>query len=64
VIPSVALIQETAPGRRGQADDAEAALAHQGWKPLLAYIRTFPMLTFFVIQFCATLCRGARSMGR
>jgi hypothetical protein len=64
VIPSVILIQETAPGRRGQADDAKATLARQGWKPVLAYICTFPPLTFFVIQFCATLCRGARSMGR
>jgi MFS family permease len=63
VIPSLTLIQETAPGRRGQANDAEAALAHQGWKPVLAYICTFPMLTFLVIQFCATLCRGGQEHG-
>jgi predicted MFS family arabinose efflux permease len=37
VIPSFKLIQETAPGRRGRMDTDEAALATQGWKPLLAY---------------------------
>ena len=36
---------------------------HQGWKPLLSYICTFHMLTFFVIQFCATLCRGGQERG-
>jgi MFS family permease len=63
VIPSVTLIQETAPGRRGRMDTDEAALATQGWKPLLAYICTVQMLTFFVIQFCATLSRGGQEHG-
>jgi MFS family permease len=63
VIPSFTLIQETAPGRRGRMDIDEAALATQGWKPLLAYICTFQMLTFFVIQFCATLSRGGQEHG-
>jgi predicted MFS family arabinose efflux permease len=49
IIPSYTLLEETAPGRRGQPDDAEAALAKQSWKPLLTYICTFQMLTFFVI---------------
>jgi MFS family permease len=63
IIPSYTLIEETAPGRRGRLDDAEVALAKQGWKPLLAYICTVQMLTFFVIQFCATLCRGGQERG-
>jgi Phosphoesterase family len=40
IIPSYTLIEETAPGRRGRTGDAEAALTHQGWKPLLAYLCT------------------------
>jgi sugar phosphate permease len=63
IIPSYTLIEETAPGRRGRTGDAEASLAHQGWKPLLAYLCTVQMLAFFVIQFCATLCRGGQERG-
>src|SRR4030095_10252818 len=62
-IPSYTLIEETAPGHRGRTDAAEAALAQQGWKPLLAYLCTVQMLTFSVIQFCATLCRGGQERG-
>ncbi|MGH8055812.1 MAG: MFS transporter, partial [Candidatus Entotheonellia bacterium] len=47
----------------GRTDDAEAQLANQGWTSVLAYICTFQMLTFFVIQFCATLCRGGQEHG-
>jgi MFS family permease len=63
IIPSYTLIEETAPGHRGRMDAAEAALAQQGWKPLLAYLCTVQMLTFFIIQFCATLCRGGQERG-
>jgi MFS family permease len=63
VLPSFKLIQETAPGRRGHTHDAAAEGAPQGWKPVLAYICTFQILTFLVIQFCATLCRGGQEHG-
>jgi hypothetical protein len=63
IIPSYTLIEETAPGHRGRTDAAEAALAQRGWKPLLSYLCTVQMLTFFIIQFCATLCRGGQERG-
>lgn len=63
VLPSFKLIVETAPGRRGRDNAEEAALASQGWGPVLRYIMTFQILAFFVIQFAATLCRGGAEHG-
>ena len=62
VIPSFALIRETAPGRRGrQEEDPEAA--DQGWRPVIAYLLTTQMLVFLVVQLCATLARGGQDQG-
>src|SRR4029453_7044627 len=51
IIPSYTLIEETAPGHRGRMDAAEAALAQQGWKPLLAYLCPGKSSPSFITQF-------------
>ena len=64
IIPSFKLIPETAPGRGGREHSEEdAALAGQGWRPVIAYMLTFQMVTFLIIQFAATLCRGGQEYG-
>lgn len=62
VVPSFRLIKETAPGRRGKGD-ADVSTGAQGWRPVLAYIFTFQVLVFFVIQVSAQLARGGQEQG-
>jgi MFS family permease len=62
VVPSFVLIKESAPGRRGRAEDA-AEISGQGWRPVLTYILTFQVLVFFVIQAAAQLSRGGQDQG-
>jgi MFS family permease len=64
VVPSFKLIQETAPERRVREDgedDEEAAAV--GWRPVIAYMLTFQMIIFLVIQLTATLARGGFDHG-
>jgi len=64
LIPSFKLIQETAPGHRAGDDEEDvAAAANQGWGAVIAYLFTFQMLTFLVIQFAATMARGGQDYG-
>jgi MFS family permease len=61
-VPSFKLIKETAPGRREGETKAEGE-KDQGWKAVLAYIFTFQIMIFFVVQFAANLCRGGQDYG-
>src|SRR5581483_8395412 len=61
VIPSFTLIKETAPGHRAaKAGRQEDPAEDPGWKPLFAYLLTFQMIVFLVVQLCATLSRGGQ----
>jgi MFS family permease len=62
IIPSFTLIKETAPGHRGRAEDA-ATVNAQGWRPLIAYMMTFQIAVFFVVQLAAQLARGGQEQG-
>ncbi len=62
VIPSFKLVKETAPGRRGR-DEEDVELAKQGWRPVIAYLMTYQMIVFLIIQLCATLARGGQEYG-
>lgn len=61
IIPSFKLIKETAPDRIAREDGEEAASI--GWRPVIAYILTFQMIVFLIIQICATLARGGFDHG-
>jgi MFS family permease len=63
VLPSLSLIKESAPGKRGGKGGDDAAYGEQGWKPVLKYIFTFQILVFFVIQISAQLSRGGQDQG-
>ncbi len=62
-LPSVALIKESAPGRR--SGDGQAAAAEQdiGWRGIIGMMLTFQMLMFLVVQFSANLSRGGNEFG-
>jgi MFS family permease len=62
IIPSFKLVKETAPGRRGRPDDEEEVAA-QGWRPIIAYMLTFQMITFLIIQLAANMSRGGQEYG-
>jgi len=62
IIPSFKLVRETAPGRRGR-DEEDAAIAEQGWRPVIAYMLTFQMIVFLVIQLAANMSRGGQEYG-
>src|SRR5207249_3701849 len=62
IIPSFALIKETAPGRRGRDEDA-AVMATEGWRPVILYMLSFQMIVFLVVQFAAQLARGGQEQG-
>jgi len=62
IIPSFLLVKETAPGRRGR-DEEDAELAKQGWRPVIAYLMTYQMIVFLIIQCAATLARGGQEYG-
>ncbi len=62
VLPSFSLIRESAPGR-GTRADASAQQPAEGWRPVLAYLVTFQVLVFFVIQVTAQLSRGGQDQG-
>lgn len=62
VLPSFSLIRESSPEQRGQqtkGDDAPAS----GWRPVIAYLLTFQVLVFLVIQVSAQLSRGGQDQG-
>jgi MFS family permease len=66
IIPSFKLIKETAPGQRGgrtEPSGEEPAAAGGEWRSLIAYLLTFQMITFLVVQLCATLARGGQDHG-
>ena len=65
VLPSFWLIQESAPDRQRSSTGATTPTpaGAGGWRPVLAYLFTFQMLTFLVIQFMATMCRGGQEHG-
>lgn len=62
VVPAFLLIHETAPGRRGQGKEDKPG-AEQGWKPVFAYMLTFQILVFLIVQVAAQLCRGGQDQG-
>lgn len=62
VLPSFSLIRESAPGRRGEPTDGASAVQHS-WRPVLAYLLTFQILVFLVIQVSAQLARGGQDQG-
>jgi MFS family permease len=62
IVPSFRLVRETAPGRRGRSEDG-AVLRAQGWRPVLAYMLSFQVMVFLVIQIAAQLCRGGQEQG-
>src|SRR6266851_4556995 len=49
VLPSFSLIRESAPRRRGQNPESPVA-AVEGWRPVIAYLLTFQMIVFLIIQ--------------
>lgn len=61
VLPSFSLIRESAP-RRVHAKDA-ATDSSDGWRPVIAYLLTFQVLVFLVIQVTAQLARGGQNQG-
>ena len=61
VLPSFSLIRESAPGR-GVAKETTAA-SNEGWRPVIAYLLTFQILVFLVIQVSAQLARGGQNQG-
>lgn len=61
VLPSFSLIKESAPGRGAQKQDTSAS--GEGWRPVLAYLLTFQVLVFLVIQVSAQLSRGGQDQG-
>ena len=63
LIPSFFLIKESAPGRRRGETAGSAQTGHQGWQPVVAYILTFQVLVFFVVQVAAQLSRGGQDQG-
>ncbi len=65
VLPSFWIIQESAPDRQRSSTGATTPTpaGAGGWRPVLAYLFTFQMLTFLVIQFMATMCRGGQEHG-
>jgi len=66
VLPSFSLIKESAPNRGAQKQDAqkqEAPAEREGWRPVIAYLLTFQILVFLVIQVLAQLSRGGQDQG-
>lgn len=63
LIPSIKLIQETAPGRRGREDEAEAEAMSYGWRYVIGYLLTFQMIVFLIIQLAAQMARGGQDYG-
>jgi MFS family permease len=64
VLPSFTLIRESAPGRRKQSEDAASSVSGtEGWRPVIAYLLTFQVLIFLVIQVAAQLSRGGQDQG-
>ena len=63
MIPSIKLIKETAPNLQPRGDDRQEVVADGGWRPVIAYVLTFQILIFFLIQFSAQLARGGQENG-
>lgn len=63
VIPSFTLIKETAPGRRNRDEDDTDPMSREGWRPVIAYMLSFQMIVFLVIQLSANLSRGGQEHG-
>jgi MFS family permease len=63
--PSFRLVKETAPGRRGrnEEDADDAAAGAQGWRPVIAYMLSFQVVVFLIIQCAAQLARGGQEQG-
>lgn len=62
VVPSFWLIKETAPGLR-RAGEKQTGEPEQGWRAVIAYMLTFQMLVFMVVQVSANLARGGHDFG-
>jgi MFS family permease len=62
VVPSFRLIKESAPGRRGKSDEDDVA-EKQGWRPVVAYMLSFQVLIFLIIQAAAQFSRGGQDQG-
>jgi MFS family permease len=62
VLPSFSLIRESAPDRRALTP-VTAAESNQGWRPVIAYLLTFQVLVFLIIQIAAQLSRGGQDQG-
>jgi MFS family permease len=63
IIPSFRLVKETAPGRRGASEGKATAPGAQGWRPVIAYMLTFQVIVFLIIQAAAQLSRGGQDQG-
>jgi MFS family permease len=64
VLPSFTLIRESAPRQRaGDAQPSSASSSGDGWRPVIAYLLTFQVLVFLVIQISAQLSRGGQDQG-
>ena len=60
VLPSFTLIRESAPGRGSSTHTDNNT---EGWRPVIAYLLTFQVLVFLVIQITAQLSRGGQDQG-
>jgi MFS family permease len=66
VLPSFSLIRESAPHRNLQAKQTTSeagARPSEGWRPVIAYLLTFQVVVFLVIQVTAQLSRGGQDQG-
>ena len=64
VLPSFNLIRESAPGRRGDTtSDTKDTHDPEGWRPVIAYVLTFQVIVFLIIQVSAQLARGGQDQG-
>jgi MFS family permease len=62
VLPSFSLIRESAPDRRA-VTPVTSAESNQGWRPVIAYLLTFQVVVFLIIQVAAQLSRGGQDQG-
>ncbi len=63
VLPSFWLIKESRPDKARQAAAATAAGTQEGWKGVIAYMLTFQMIIFFIVQMSGQLARGGQEYG-
>ena len=63
VFPSFRLIKESRPDSSSQARSAAAAGTQVGWRGVFAYLFTFHMMVFMIVQFSGQMARGGQDHG-